>query len=186
MASYQNLNQFRLPKNFRGRSSFVVQLWWFIQSTLFAFSPQLLYAWRCWLLRLFGAKIGKSVLIRPTVKCVYPWKLTIGDYSWIGDDVSLYTLGEIEIGANTVISQNCYICTGSHDHTSPTFDIYAKKISIGDEVWLASDVFVAPGVTIGNGTVVGVRSTVLNDLPEGMVCYGNPAKPIQPRVMQQL
>jgi putative colanic acid biosynthesis acetyltransferase WcaF len=84
-----------------------------------------------------------------------------------------------------VVSQKCYICTGSHDFTSPTFDIFAKKITIGNGVWLASDVFVAPGITIGNGVVVGVRSTVLHGLPEGMVYYGNPAKPIKPRVMKE-
>jgi putative colanic acid biosynthesis acetyltransferase WcaF len=182
---FNRLDLFQLPDKFRGRSAVVVQLWWMVQATLFAWSPQFMYGWRNFWLRLFGAQIGEGVLIRPTVKIVYPWKLKIGDYSWIGDDVSLYTLGEIEIGANTVVSQKCYICTGSHDFTSPTFDIFAKKITIGNGVWLASDVFVAPGITIGNGVVVGVRSTVLHGLPEGMVYYGNPAKPIKPRVMKE-
>ena len=95
--------------------------------------------------------------------------------------MDLYTLGRIEIGNNTVISQRSYICTGLHDYTSPTFDIRAKSICIGNQVWIASDVFVAPGVTIGDGAVVGVRSTVLQDLPPDMICYGNPAKPIRPR-----
>jgi len=182
--TFQRLDRFKLPKNFRGGNPVKVQLWWIIQAVVINLSPQFMYSWRRLWYRLFGAKIGKSVLIRPSVKCVYPWKLSIGDYSWIGDEVSLYTLGEIEIGSNTVISQNCYLCTGSHDYTSPAFDIFTQKITIGNEVWLASDVFVAPGVTIGKGAVVGVRSTVLNDLPEGMVCYGNPAKPIKPRLMK--
>jgi putative colanic acid biosynthesis acetyltransferase WcaF len=182
--SYQRLDKFRLTENFRGENPIKVQSWWIIQSIFIRLSPQFMYGWRSFWYRLFGAKIGKQVLIRPSVKCVYPWKLSISDYSWIGDDASLYTLGEIEIGANTVISQNCYLCTGSHDHTSLTFDIYAKKITIGDEAWLASDVFVGPGVTIGRGTVVGVRSTVLHDLPEGMICYGNPAEPVKPRLMK--
>lgn len=142
-----------------------------------------MYGWRRFLLRLFGAQIGKKALIRPSVNVTYPWKLKIGDYSWIGDNVVLYTLGNIEIGSHTVISQRSYICTGSHDYTSPTFDIYTKAIHIGDQVWIAADVFVAPGVTIGDGAVVGLRSTVLHDLPSGMVCYGNPAKPIRPRQM---
>jgi putative colanic acid biosynthesis acetyltransferase WcaF len=181
---FQKISNFSLPHQFRGRNVFYIQLWWFVQSIFIHISPQFMYGWRRFLYRLFGAKIGKKVLIRPSVKCVYPWKLAIGDYSWIGDDVSLYTLGEIEIGSNTVISQNCYICTGSHDYTNPSFDIFAKKITIGDQVWLANDVFVAPGVTIGRGTVVGTRSTVLHDLPDGMICYGNPAKPIKPRVIK--
>jgi putative colanic acid biosynthesis acetyltransferase WcaF len=185
MANYQDLSKFILPKQFRGKPGWFVQLWWLIQASFLHLSPQLLYSWRSFLIRQFGAKVGKKVLIRPSVKITYPWKLSIGDHSWIGDDVNLYTLGEIEIGSNTVISQKCYLSTGSHDYTSPAFDIYAQKITIGNGVWLASDVFVAPGVTIGDGTVVGARSTVLNDLPGGMVCYGNPAKPIKPRVMKQ-
>lgn len=182
---FQDLGNYTLPGDFRGMPSWYVQLWWCVQYFFFAHSPQFMYGWRNFWLRRFGAKIGKKVLIRPSVKIVYPWKLSIGDYSWVGDDVSLYTLGEIEIGSNSVISQKCYICTGSHDFNSPTFDIFAKKISIGNGVWLAADVFVAPGVTIGDGVVVGARSTVLHDLPEGMICYGNPAKPVKPRVMKE-
>ena len=179
---YQSLDRFTQPPNFRGRSAFIVQLWWLVQGTLFRWSPQFLYNWRRFLLRLFGANVGKNVFIRPTVRVTYPWKVSIEDYSWIGDDVVLYSLGEIKIGKNTVISQKSYICTGGHDYTNPTFEIYAKSINIGDEVWIATDIFVAPGVTIGRGAVVGARSTVLFDLPPGMVCYGNPAKPIKERI----
>src|SRR5271157_4561927 len=124
---FQNLNLFVLPDSFRGRSAIIVQLWWIVQFFFFNHSPQLLYGWRRFLLRIFGAQIGIKVLIRPSVKIVYPWKLKVGDYSWVGDDVSLYTLGDIEIGSNTVISQNCYLCTGSHDYASTTFDIFSKK-----------------------------------------------------------
>lgn len=180
---FQHLSSFKLPKNFRGAPAFKVQLWWFLQSTLFAGSPQFMYGWRRWLLSLFGAKIGKGVIIRPMVKITYPWKLTIGDYSWIGDDVTLYTLGEIEIGHNAVISQKSYLCAASHDYNKPDFPIWAKKITIEDECWLATDVYVAPGVTIGRGTVVGARSSVFKDLPAGMVCVGSPAKPIKERLM---
>ncbi len=179
--NYQDLSKFSLPKEFRGRSAFIVQLWWIVQATLFAWSPQFMYSWRRFLLRLFEARIGKHVLIRPSAKITYPWKLTIGDYSWIGDHVELYTLGEIVIGSNTVISQKSYLCTGTHDFTSFSFDIRQKSIQIGDQSWLATDVYVGPGVTIGRGSVIGARSTVLTDLPEGMVCYGNPAKPVKPR-----
>lgn len=179
---YQQLDKFVLPENFRGRPGWVVQSWWLVQGTLFAWSPQFLYAWRRFLLRLFGAKIGRNVLVRPTARITYPWKVSIGDFSWIGDNVTLYSLGEIEIGANTVISQSSYICTGGHDFTKPTFDIYAIPIIIGDQVWIATDVFVAPGVHIGDGAVVGVRSTVLQNLPPGKICYGSPARPIKDRL----
>ena len=177
----QKLDQFALPPNFRGRNSLVCQAWWLVQSLLFSTSPQFLYGWRIFLLRLFGAKIGKNVIIRPSVKITYPWKLTIGDNSWIGDQVDLYTLGEINIGKNAVISQRSYICTGSHDFTKIDFPIYARPINIHDSVWIATDVFVAPGVTIHKNAVVGARSSVFNDLAESYVYLGSPAKPIKPR-----
>lgn len=182
--NFQDINKFKVPNYFRGKRIFIVQLWWLVELFLFRPSPQFLYCWRNFLLRVFGAKIGEKVLIRPTVRTTYPWKLSIGDYTWIGDDVVLYSLGEINIGSNVVVSQKSYLCTGSHDYQKPTFDIYAQPITIEDEVWVASDVFLSPGVTIGKGAVVGVRSTVLHDLPAGMICFGNPAKPVKPRIMK--
>ncbi len=178
----QKLNTFKLPPNFRGRSGIVVQLWWLVQAVFFSPSPQILYGWRRFLLRLFGAKIGKGVIIRPTVRTTYPWKVSIGDYSWIGDDVVLYSLGEINIGKNVVISQKSYICTGSHDYTKENFEIYSEPIVIEEECWLATDVYVAPNVTIGKGTVVGARSSVFNDLPAGKICIGSPAKVFKDRL----
>jgi len=178
---YQNLKTFRMSKGFRGKSKFIVQSWWMVQGVLFRLSPQFMYGWRRFLLRLFGAIIGENVLIRPTVKILYPWKLIVGDWSWIGDEVTLYNMETINIGENCVISQKSYLCTSSHDHTKSSFDIFAQPIDIKNETWIASDVFIAPGVTIGQGTVVGFRSTVNKDLPPQMVCYGNPAKPIKPR-----
>lgn len=178
---YQDLKTFKMPKGFQGKSKIIVQIWWIVQSTLFRLSPQLMYGWRRFLLRLFGANIGNNVLIRSTAKILYPWKLTIGDWSWIGNDVTLYNMANINIGENCVISQKSYLCTSSHDHTKSSFDIFAKAIEIKDKVWVAADVFIAPGVTIGGGTVVGFRSTVNKDLPPNMICYGNPAKSIKSR-----
>ena len=111
----QDLERFALPRNFRGRSGLTVQLWWLVQATLFRGSPQLLYGFRRWLLRLFGAQIGKGVIVRPSVTIPYPWKLKIGDHSWIGDDAVLYTFAEITIGKDVVISQKSYLCAGTHD-----------------------------------------------------------------------
>jgi putative colanic acid biosynthesis acetyltransferase WcaF len=177
----QDLKSFRLPATFRGRPAWFVQWWWLVEATLFRWSPQVLYGFRRWLLRLFGARIGKGVLVRPTVEITYPWKLTIGDYCWIGDHVTLYTLGEISIGDNAVVSQHSYLCSASHDYTLPTFDIFAAHVRIGAEAWLAAGVFVAPGVSIGRGAVIGAKSLVLKDMPDMMVCAGHPAKPIRRR-----
>jgi putative colanic acid biosynthesis acetyltransferase WcaF len=178
---YQDLSSFHLPPGFRGRPGWVVQVWWLVQWFLFRPSPQVLYGYRRFLLRLFGAHIGEHVLIRPTAQVTYPWKVTIDDYAWIGDEVVLYSLGEIHIGAHSVVSQRSYLCAGSHDASHPTFDITSAPIHIGEQVWIATDVFVAPGVSIGEGAVVGARSSVFHDLPAGMVCYGSPARPIRPR-----
>lgn len=184
MNKIQDLNKFILPKNFRGRNAFVVQLWWIVQGTFFRMSPQFLYGFRNFLLRLFGAKIGEKVIIRPTARITYPWKVSIGDYSWIGDDVVLYSLGEIEIGKNVVISQKSYICTASHDYLQSDFPIFAKKSTIEDECWLATDVFVSPGITIGEGSVIGSRSSVYKDIPSNKVCIGSPAKIIRERIRE--
>jgi len=178
---FQNLTTFTLPQGFRGRSGWYVQLWWLVQSTLFAMSPQFMYGWRRWLLKLFGAKIGEHVLIRSSVKVTYPWKLEIGDYTWVGDDTVLYNLGMIKIGSHVAIAHRVYLCTGNHDYTKSTFDIFADDIHIEDQAWLPNDVFVAPGVTIGRGALIGARSSVFADMPEGMICVGCPAKPVKPR-----
>ncbi len=182
-ADYQRLDHFRLPTGFRGRSSVVVQLWWLVQSTLFAMSPQFMYNWRRILLRLFGAKVGKDVLIRPSARITYPWKVTLGDRVWVGDYVELYSLGEIEVCSDVVISQRSYLCAATHDYSRPSFDMIARKITIRDQVWIATDTFVAPGVTIGEGALIGARSSVFHDMPAGMICFGNPAKPVKPRLL---
>jgi putative colanic acid biosynthesis acetyltransferase WcaF len=180
-SAYQDLSRFHVPAGFRGRNPFVVQLWWFVQATLFRRSPQVFYGWRRFLLRLFGAHVGRAVLVRPSAEFTYPWKVWIGDHAWIGDDAKLYSLANIRIGPHSVISQHAYLCAGSHDPASITFDILAMPISIGAQCWIASDVFVAPGVTIGDGAVVGARSSVFHDLPKGMICYGSPALPVRKR-----
>ena len=172
----QDLSRYRVPPGFRGRPAVVVQVWWLVQATLFACSPQVLYGWRNWLLRLFGARIGRGVIVRPSVRVTYPWKLTIGDRCQIGDGAELYTLAPITIGADVVVSQRAYLCTGSHDHRSPTFDIWAKPIVIEDQAWVAADVFVHPGVTVGFGAVVGARSTLLRDAEPCGLYVGNPAR----------
>lgn len=178
---YQRLDKFKVPKGFRGKPAWIVQLWLFVQYFFFKTSPQFMYGWRRFLLRMFGANIGKGVIIRPTASIQFPWKLTINDYSWIGDNVVLYNLGQISIGKNTVISQKCYLCTGSHDYLIEDFPIISKPIIVEDECWLATDVYLSPGVTIGRGTIIAARSSVYRSLPAGKICMGNPAVVIKDR-----
>lgn len=179
---YQRLDSFSLSPGARGRGALMVQLWWLVQSTLFRCSPQFMYDWRCFLLRCFGAKIGNNVIVRQTASITYPWKLVIGDNAWIGDDVELYNWSQIIIEDNAVVSQRSYLCTGTHDYTVPEFTLMSKPITIKEQAWVATDVFIAPGVTIGKGAVIGARSSVYKDMPEGMICIGSPAKPIKERL----
>lgn len=183
MNEFQDLSKFVLPSGFRGRSAVYVQIWWAVQATLFRHSPQFAYGFRRLLLRFFGARIGRNVIIRPSVRITYPWKLSVGDYSWIGDFVELYSLAPIVIGSNSVISQYSYLCAGDHDYSKIDFPIRGTTINISDEVWVAAGVFIAPGTSIGRGAVVGARSSVFADLPSGMICIGSPCRPIRPRRM---
>jgi putative colanic acid biosynthesis acetyltransferase WcaF len=172
---FQDLSKYQNPTGFRGRSAIFVQLWWLVDALLVRSSPQAFFGWRRAVLRLFGAKIGPGVLIRPSARIIYPWKVSIGANSWIGDDVNLYSLGEIEIGENVVVSQGTYVCTGSHDHLRRDFAIFAHPIVIEREAWVAAQCFIAPGVRIGRGAVVQARSVVMRDVPQAAIVSGHPA-----------
>jgi len=168
----------------RGRPGWYVLVWWFVQAVVFPLSLHNMSGLRCAVLRAFGAKIGRDVLIRPTARFTYPWKVTIGAQSWIGDDVVFYSLDRIEVGAHCVISQKSYLCTGSHDITDRAFGLQTAPIVVGNGAWVATDCFVAPGVTIGANSVVGARSSVFQDLPPSKICVGSPCKPRRDRQMQ--
>ncbi|MDH4182588.1 MAG: WcaF family extracellular polysaccharide biosynthesis acetyltransferase [Nitrospinota bacterium] len=178
----QDLSKFKQRPGSSGRSRLTGFLWRLVRPTIFALSTRNMHQWRCFLLRLFGATVGLNVVIRPSVKIFYPWRVNIGNNVWIGDDVDLYSLDEIVIGNNTVISQRCFLCTAGHDYRDPSFLTYTAKIVIEDEVWVAAEVLIGPGVTIGRGAVIGARSSVWSNMPMEMLCFGSPAKPIRARL----
>jgi putative colanic acid biosynthesis acetyltransferase WcaF len=113
-----------------------------------------------------------------------PWELKVGDWVAIGDRVELYNFCEIEIGAMAVISQDCYLCTGTHDYTDPTMPLICRPILIEPESWTAAGVFIGPGVTIGRGAVIGARSVVVKDVKAWTVAAGNPCRDIKPRTLR--
>jgi len=154
------LKNYRNPPGYRGRNIFWVVVWSLVDVTLFRCSPKVMYGFRNVLLRIFGANIGKSCKIRPRVRILFPWKLTLGDYSWIGDDVEIYNMDDVTIGTNTVISQKSYICTGSHSVSDGTFGLKTRPIEIGDNVWLCTDVLVLPGTVIHSKTIVPARTII--------------------------
>jgi putative colanic acid biosynthesis acetyltransferase WcaF len=169
----------------RGKPSWYILLWWFVQAIAFPLTLHNFSGIRSTILRWFGAKIGIGVVIRPTARFTYPWKIEIGDYSWIGDDVVLYSLDEIKIGAHCIISQKCYLCTGSHDISDRAFALQTQPIAIGNGAWVATDCFIAPGVTIGSNAVIGARSSVYRDIPPAQVAFGNPCHPRYEREMKE-
>lgn len=136
------------------------------------------------LLRWFGAKLGRNVRIRRTVKFEIPWNVKLGDDVSVGDGAILYALGPIDIGDRSFLSQYAHLCAGTHDFTDPTYPLLRPPISVGADCWIAADAFVGPGVRIGDRTVVGARASVFSDLPADVIAVGNPAKPIKARVFQ--
>lgn len=148
--------------------------WLLLRSFLFQHSVMPWYGLRRRVLRAFGAEVAPGVIVKPGVRITFPWRLEIGANSWLGEECWLLNLAPIRIGANVCISQRAFLCTGSHDWSSPAFDLITKPIVVEDEAWICAGVFVAPGVTIGRGAVVTAGSVVTRDLPAGMICSGNP------------
>ncbi|MGY6529650.1 MAG: WcaF family extracellular polysaccharide biosynthesis acetyltransferase [Cyanobacterium sp.] len=171
-----NLSKYTQGHFDRGKPQWFIFLWWIVEAIVFSLTPHPFNGVRRTLLKLFGAKIGKGVVIRSSARFLYPWKVTIGDYSWIGDRTYFYSLDNIIIGSHTVISQHSYLCTGSHDYNQPHFDLVTSPIIIGNGVWVASHCFIAPGVQIGANTIIGARSTVLGNIPSAKIAWGTPCK----------
>lgn len=159
--------------------------WMFVRSTLFRFSFHNWYAWRRFLLRRFGAVVGRDVRVRPTVAIEIPWNLELGDHCRVGDHAIVYSLGKIRIGRLSVISQYAHLCAGTHDYTLRSFPLRLLPITIGSEAWIAADAFVGPGVTIGARAVVGARATVVKDVGADQVVAGNPARFIKMREIRE-
>ena len=160
-------------------------IWQCVQPVFWPRRPRALSVLRVALLRLFGAHVGRNVLICGGVRVTVPWLLQMDDYAVLGDDVEVYNLAPVHIGAHAVVSQRAYLCTATHDHTLTDFPLYAKPITVGAQSWVAAGVFVGPGRTIGEGSVVGAQSVVTRDVEPWMVAAGNPCRPIKPRILRQ-
>jgi putative colanic acid biosynthesis acetyltransferase WcaF len=158
--------------------------WGIVQATLFRLSPRPAHAWRNRLLRTFGAHIHPTARVYPRARVWAPWNLTMGPHATIADDVDVYCVDRITIGERSVVSQYTYLCGATHDHTLRSRPLVPMPITIGTGVWVAADVFVGPGVSIGDDTVVGARSGVFSDLPARKICTGTPAKPVRERTFR--
>jgi putative colanic acid biosynthesis acetyltransferase WcaF len=180
-----DLSRFRPGTFVRGRPRWVEAAWLCSQALLFGtWLPGT--RWRVGLLRLFGARIGFGVVIKPSTRVKFPWLLQIGNHSWIGESVWLDDLGEISIGSNCCISQGAYLCTGNHDWEDPNFRLIVRPIVLCDGSWVGAHAVVCPGVTIGEQAVAAAGSVVTKDIPAFEIHAGNPAKLKRNRVLGSL
>jgi len=159
-----------------GRSIVVRAIWFFVGLPLLRCQVNPSSAIRRVLLRAFGAAIGKRVVIKPGVRVKYPWRLRVGDHSWIGEDAWIDNLGDVEIGSNVCISQGAYLCTGNHDWSESAFGLRVQGITVNNHVWIGARAIICPGIEIGEGSVIVAGSVVSQPVAAYEVHAGNPAR----------
>ncbi len=159
----------------RGRPWWFEALWQATRALFFLNPIPWPSALRVALLRAFGATIGEGVVVRAGVNITFPWRLRTGDHVWFGEEVLVLSLAEVSIESHVCLSQRAFLCTGSHDFRSPGFNLVTKPITIRRSCWVAAQAFIAPGVEIGEGSMVAAGSVVLKDVPPQALVQGNPA-----------
>ena len=163
----------------------LIALWFMVNSLVL----NTYFPWPVWfkqlILRIFGAKIGKKVMIKPMVNIKYPWYLTIGDNTWIGEQVWIDNLIAVTIGSNVCISQGAMLLTGNHDYSSVSFDLQTKSIILEEGVWIGAKSIVCPGVTCASHSVLSVNSVATKNLLAYHIYQGNPAKIVRERTIHE-
>lgn len=166
----------------RGASFLKEALWLLTKYILFLPLWPMFSSFRVFALRLFGAKIGSGVVIRSRVNITFPWRLTIGNHVWLGEEVFLLNLAPVTIESNVCISQRAFLCTGSHDFRREDFALITKPIVIRDGAWVAAQAFVGPGVEIGKGAILSAGSVAMENIPGDCLAAGNPAKVVKENI----
>src|SRR5215208_4320145 len=166
-----NIQENRRTKNYTQREMTRRVLWTFAQP-LFRFSPRPCFSWRRFLLRCFGAKIGRNVNVYASAMIYFPWNLEVGDESAIGEQAFIYNLGRVTLGSRVTVSHRAHLCAGTHDYTKPDFPLLRPSIVIGSDAWICADAFVGPGVTVGEGAIVGARAVAMRDVEPRIVVIG--------------
>ena len=154
---------------------------WSAGSLLIRFSPRPCFGWRRFVLRCFGATIGANVNVCPKTRIYFPWNLSVGDWSAIGEDVLIYNLGPVTLGRGVTISHRAHLCAGTHDYTRADLPLQKLPITVGDQAWICADAFVGPGVNVGEGAVVGACAVVMKEIAPWHVVTGNPARFVKRR-----
>lgn len=169
----QNLYNYKLPNNWsRGNSFLYESLWVMIfQPIVSSFLPG--SYWRRIVLTFFGAKLGKSIRLNIGLKVKFPWKLVIGDYSWIGENTWIDNIEFVRISDNVCVSQGVYFCTGNHNYKKPTFDFFASSIKVDSHAWIGAKSIIGPGYKIGKGSVITMGSVIKENIPPGTIYKNN-------------
>jgi putative colanic acid biosynthesis acetyltransferase WcaF len=166
-----------------GRSRLVTILWYFTNILFFINPLNPISSLKVFLLRLFGAKIGKGVLIKPCVNIKYPWKLSIDDYSWIGENVWIDNLNDVSIGKNVCISQGAMLLTGNHNYKKTTFDLMIGTITLEEGSWIGAKSLVGPNVVCKSHSILAINSVAAQDLEPYTIYQGNPAQKVRQRII---
>jgi putative colanic acid biosynthesis acetyltransferase WcaF len=167
------------------KGELIRRLAWSVGQFLFRCSPRPCFGWRRFILRCFGARIGKHVNTYASTRIYFPWNLAVGDWSALGEGVLLYNPGQITLGEKVTISPGAHLCAGTHDYRDPEMRLLKPPIRIEDQAWVCADAFIAPGIVVGEGAVVGARSVVTKNVEPWTVVAGNPAKPIGKRELAE-
>lgn len=159
----------------------ILRLAWYIVHVIFFRSSFPISAFKVFLLRLFGARIGRGVVVKPHVRIKYPWKLSVGDYAWIGEESWIDNLDRVSIGSHCCISQGAMLLCGNHDYSKVAFDLRTGAITLEDGAWVGARSTVCPGVTMGSHSVLAVGSVLTHDSEAYGIYQGNPAVKIKQR-----
>ena len=159
-------------------------LWSMVQGTLYRYSFHTQSRWRAFLLRCFGAKIGRRCTVRRTSRVFYPWLIEMGDLACLCDECNIYNLGQVTLGERVSISQEAYICVGSHNYREMNMPLITAPIFIGADVWICARAFIGPGCNVGEGAVVAACAVVVHDVEPWTIVGGNPAKRIGKRELR--
>lgn len=179
--AWVDLSGYSTPDYHPGRGILVRLLWYYTSLLLFESGWFILTRTKPSILRLFGARIGRGVVIKPHVRIKYPWRLSVGDHCWIGQDAWIDNIADVTIGNQVCVSQDTYLCAGNHDHRRKSFDLIARPITIENGAWVAASSLLLAGVTVGANAVVAAGSVVTKDVAPATMVGGNPARLIKHR-----
>jgi putative colanic acid biosynthesis acetyltransferase WcaF len=154
---------------------------WAFGRWAFHLSPYPCYGWRCFILRLFGAKVGPHVRTAASTYIYMPWNVEIEEWAAIGPDVFIYSLGKVRIGKRATVSYRSHVCAGSHDFTDPTIPLIKPPVVVEDDAWIGTEAFIGPGITVGTAAIVAARAVVVKDVDPLTMVGGHPARVIGER-----